>query len=109
MDEKRKEELRPLIDAARELSREGREAAKRDIESLRLLGGDLFELGERCAESKRSRALGWTLMQVIVEGQRGYQLFVFDHELGDYVWHVQALSLSEIRAELVEWMKERAI
>lgn len=109
MDDKRREELRPLIDAARELTREGREAAKRDIESLRLLGGDLFELSARCEESTRSRSVAWTLMQVRVEGQRGYQLFVYEHENGEYVWHVNALTLSEVRHALVEWMKERAI
>jgi len=101
------EELKPLIEELRALPRDERLKARLEIAAVRQLGPLLLELGEQCSE--QPGAIAWTLMQTMNEGRRGWQLFIMNHETGQYLWHRNALTLGEIAIAVADLVEKRTI
>ena len=88
MNENRKRELSPTRQA-------------HELVAMRALGALLLALGEQCAG--QPGAVAWTLMQTTGEsGRRGFQIFVMNHETGEYLWHRNALTFGELATALAE-------
>jgi hypothetical protein len=101
------EELKPLVDAMRELPRDERAKAVQEFKALNALGANLLELEDQCV--KQPGRVMWTLMQTYDNGRRGFQLFLMNHETGEYVGeYINAHTLQELALALVGMLDQDA-